>query len=132
MRAGQEEASSRAGAQEENLFRRSDAWRFLSAQHQRHYPIPRDACLLSKGITIFRGPESAGYPMEDPFQVDMITNAAPAYPLLDGSSRYARRSDEDDMRTQIALILEAAQESGCQALILSAFGCGAYSNPPGR
>jgi hypothetical protein len=35
------------------------------------------------------------------------------------------------MKTQIALILEAAQVSGCQALVLSAFGCGAYGNPPG-
>ena len=34
------------------------------------------------------------------------------------------------MKAQIALILEAAQLSGCQALVLSAFGCGAYGNPP--
>ena len=54
---------SGAGAQEENLYRRSDTWRSLAAQHQHHYPIPRDACLLSKDVTIFRGPESIGYPM---------------------------------------------------------------------
>ena len=35
------------------------------------------------------------------------------------------------MQTQIELILEAARQSGCQALVLSAFGCGAYGNPPG-
>ena len=109
---------SGAGAQEENLFRRSDSWRALSTQHTQHYPIPPDACLLSKGVTIFRGPESSGYPIEDPFQVDVITNAAPAHPPLDGSGQYARGRDEDEMRTQIALIFEAAQVSGCQALIL--------------
>ena len=86
---------SGAGAQEENLHRRSDAWRSLAAQHQHHYPIPRDACLLSKGVTIFRGPESTGYPMEDPFQVDVITTAAPAHPPMDGWNQYARRGDED-------------------------------------
>jgi hypothetical protein len=34
------------------------------------------------------------------------------------------------MQMQIELILEAAHLSGCQALVLSAFGCGAFGNPP--
>ena len=70
--------TSGAGAQEENLHRRSDAWKSLHAQRRQHYPIPWDACLLSKGVTIFRGSEAAGYPLEEPFQVDLITSAAPA------------------------------------------------------
>ena len=121
---------SGAGAQEENHHRRSNAWRALAAQQLHHYPVPRDACLLSKEVTIFRGPETAGYPLETPFRVDVITSAAPAHPPLDRRRRYARRRDEEDMQTQVALILEAAHISDCQALVLSAFGCGAYGNPP--
>ncbi len=33
------------------------------------------------------------------------------------------------MQVQIDLILEAAQRCACQALVLSAFGFGAYGNP---
>ena len=122
--------TSGAGAQEENLHRRSDTWKFLHAQRMTYYPIPREACLLSRGVTIFRGSEAAGYPLEEPFQVDVISSAAPAHPPLDSSNQYARWQDEDAMQMQIELILEAAHLSGCQALVLSAFGCGAFGNPP--
>ena len=52
---------SGAGAQEENLHRRSDAVRFTYEQSSQFYPIPREACLLSHGVTVFRGSESDGY-----------------------------------------------------------------------
>eukprot|EP00969_Alexandrium_andersonii_P221445 9780553-Alexandrium_andersonii.AAC.1 len=51
-----------AGAQEEDLHRRTDAWRFLRRQHHRGpdapglYPIHLGRCLLSSGVTVFRGP----------------------------------------------------------------------------
>ena len=35
------------------------------------------------------------------------------------------------MRAQIEVIFEAARQSGCQALVLSAFGWGAFGHPPG-
>ena len=34
------------------------------------------------------------------------------------------------MRTRIALILGAAVHAECDAVVLSAFGCGAFGNPP--
>jgi len=36
----------------------------------------------------------------------------------------------DAMWQRVQLIMEAAEQSKCQALVLSAFGCGAFSNPP--
>ena len=36
------------------------------------------------------------------------------------------------MRTKVQTILEAAAHAGCDAAVLSAFGCGAYGNPPGE
>eukprot|EP00969_Alexandrium_andersonii_P278286 12301947-Alexandrium_andersonii.AAC.1 len=34
------------------------------------------------------------------------------------------------MRAKAQAIVDAAQESGCSIAVLSAFGCGAYANPP--
>ena len=44
--------------------------------------------------------------------------------------RYARLQDQTAMQTQIHLILEAANAGRCNALVPSAFGCGAFGNPP--
>jgi len=119
-----------AGAQEENFHRRSDLGRFLEQQSAAFYPIPPHACLLSREVTIFRGAEAAGYPVIAPFRVDVISSAAPARPALDERGRYRHRRDRDAMWQKVELIMEAAEQSKCQALVLSAFGCGAFANPP--
>lgn len=74
---------SGAGAQEENMHRRSDLVRFTEELQDEHYPIARDACLLSTHVTVFRGPEHHGYPfLQSPFHVTFISCAALAYPKL--------------------------------------------------
>eukprot|EP00969_Alexandrium_andersonii_P348272 15400048-Alexandrium_andersonii.AAC.1 len=46
------------GAQEENLHRRTDAFRFLEQQcGPATHPIPADGCLVSQGVTVFRSRE---------------------------------------------------------------------------
>lgn len=122
---------SGAGAQEENLHRRSDAVRFTDEQRSQFYPIPQDACLLSRGVTVFRGTEVDGYPfLDQPFQVSMISCAAPHGPRLTEDLRYRDLCDKVAMRTKIELIVEAGLRAECDALALSAFGCGAFGNPP--
>mmetsp|Transcript_173280 Transcript_173280/g.555758 ORF Transcript_173280/g.555758 Transcript_173280/m.555758 type:complete len:804 (+) Transcript_173280:54-2465(+) len=122
---------SGAGAQEENLHRRSDAVRFTDEQRSQFYPIPQDACLLSRSVTVLRGTEADGYPfLDQPFQVSMISCAAPHGPRLTGDLRYRDVLDEAAMRTKIELIVEAGVRAECDALALSAFGCGAFGNPP--
>ncbi|CAE8592877.1 unnamed protein product [Polarella glacialis] len=119
-----------AGAQEENLHRRSDACRF-TAQQRRNYPIPEDACLLSRLVTVFRGPEKAGYPfLEQPFKVAMVSCAAISNPRLDRKRMYEDPRAHNIMKLKIALIIDAAVKAGCNAVVLSAFGCGAFGNPP--
>ena len=121
---------SGAGAQEENLHRRSDMYRFLQ-QKRFLYPIPRKGCLLSTNVTIFRGTEQDGYPfLQAPFHATIISCAAIKYPVLDAGMNYIHSSDVEVMRTKISVILGAAVKSGCDAVILSAFGCGAFANPP--
>ncbi|CAJ1401923.1 unnamed protein product [Effrenium voratum] len=120
-----------AGAQEENLHRRSDLVRFLDT---RWYPLPEDKCLVSKDVTVFRGSEKEGYPfLEEKFYVDFLTCAAVRYPHVHVDHcgcRYKYPDDEESMRKKARAILGAATAAHCDAVVLSAFGCGAFGNPP--
>jgi uncharacterized protein (TIGR02452 family) len=119
-----------AGAQEENLHRRSDCSRFLWEQRARCYPIPDDACLLSEQVTVFRGTEECGYPLlKEPFRISVVSCAAINRPRLRGRE-YADLANSTLMRCKIELILEGVVELGCDLAILCAFGCGAFCNPP--
>lgn len=121
------------GAQEENLHRRTDAVRFTARQRKDYYPIPSAACLLSHGVTVFRGTEAEGYRfLAEPFSVSMISCAAIHFPRLTSKREYAFPRDEQEMRVKIRFIIEAARRAGCDAVALSAFGCGAFGNPPER
>ena len=53
---------SGAGAQEEDLFRRSDLHRFLAACPTL-YPLSEGTGLLSRGVTVFRGAEGQAFPL---------------------------------------------------------------------
>ena len=119
-----------SGAQEENFHRRSDLARFTVGQKCENYPIPKDACLLSRRVTIFRGPEDEGYPFQAPCQVSVVSCAAVRKPTLTSQRQYASGCAFEAMRTKIALILDAAVHAECNAVVLSAFGCGAFRNPP--
>ena len=123
-----------AGAQEENFHRRSDAKRFTMDQQHQHYPIQREACLMSTNVTIFRGPEKAGYPFLDkPFKVTMLCCAAINKPALsENHCDYLKEEDREAMRCKIEAIVHAAVESKCDVVILSAFGCGAFGTPPNQ
>lgn len=123
-----------AGAQEENLHRRTDLFRFTLEQQRTSYPIPSQGCLLSKDVTIMRGTEKGGYPFLDPremAQVCVISCAALSHPqLIRNSTDYANESDRETMRAKAAAILQAAASVNCSRVVLSAFGCGAFGNPP--
>jgi len=120
---------SGAGAQEENLHRRSDACRFIAWQRQ-HYPIPAAGCLLSRNVTVFRGKEKDGYPYQRPFQITVLSCAACSHPRLTKDLKYHDSETESEMKNKIDAIIAAAMQSKCNALVLSAFGCGAFGNPP--
>ena len=54
---------SGAGAQEENIHRRSDMFRFLWGRRNALYPLKTGEAIISEGVTVFRGPEESGYPL---------------------------------------------------------------------
>lgn len=98
--------------------------------------------IYSPGVTFFRNNISECYTLrEHPFRCDVITVAALCF---NGKSHYAGinelsyRSDDggftpegrEIMLNKIRTILRLGVEHGNDALVLGAFGCGAYALPP--
>ncbi|CAF3876655.1 unnamed protein product [Rotaria sp. Silwood1] len=143
------------GAQEENLFRRSDYFRsldiglddFLPEQSVRFYcssngqleslsdlktmyPMDEYGAIYTSGLTFFRHSQDTGYDyMEKPLEnVCAIAMAAYRDPKLEGNvlaSKYAVGT-----RKKIENIFAIAYYHKHDSLVLSAFGCGAFHNPP--
>ena len=134
-----------SGAQEENLFRRSNLFASLYqfagyaaqygvAKSEKQYPLDENfGGIYSGDVTVFRSSESSGYTLLDaPFQTSVVSVAAirnPELTKIDGKMRIARHLTEQT-KEKIRTILRIAGKYNHNALVLSAFGCGAYCNPP--
>lgn len=74
---------SGSGAQEENLFRRTNLSHVLTNARHGLYPIREDEAVVCRNVTVFRGPESDGCVMlRAPFQLDFIACPALYHPRL--------------------------------------------------
>jgi hypothetical protein len=143
------------GAQKGNLFRRSDYFRsldvglddFLSRRTDRFfctsdgrleplpephkmYPMEEYAAIYTSGLTFFRQSQDVGYAYLDKPLENVCAIAMAAYrdPKLDGkylSSKYAVGT-----RKKIENVFSIAYHHKHDSLVLSAFGCGAFHNPP--
>lgn len=76
--------------------------------------------------------------MHEPVEIDVVSTAAVAHPrtVLDktsGSGELRLAPDEADLLSaKIRAVLAAARAHGARAVVLSALGCGAFRNPPGK
>lgn len=137
-----------ARAQEETICRRSTLSRSIFAfdasfakrfgyQHRdgNNYPLSNlDFSLIySPEVTVFREGLECTL-MEEPYQVDVITCAA-----LNLGGRYELKLTPDGKmpdaakritRNKIRSIFRVALFRGNDSLVLGAFGCGAFKNPP--
>lgn len=119
-----------AGAQEESIFRRTDYFLHLN---QSLYPI--NGAIYSPEVTVFRHSEANHYEfINEPLKISMIACAAIRHPTLINSDTGVNYSeiDQTNMCLKAELILATALHFGHDAIVLSAFGCGAFRNPPQR
>jgi len=134
-----------AGAQEENLFRRSNLflslYQFATYAEQYglkkskfQYPLDRNTGgVYSSGITVFRGSEKNGYCLlNEPFLTSFV--AVPAInnpPLVKKSGIYYLAPEMvEPTKLKIRTILRIAGKYNHDSLVLGAMGCGAFCNPP--
>lgn len=131
-----------AGAQEENIFRRSNLFRSLYRyapfageygveRDGQQYPMDRNhGGAYSPDVVVFRGLEQDGYPLlEEPYRVSVISVAAMNRPELTPAGEIAPHLVKG-VKNKIRTILNIGLRHGHDSLVLSAFGCGAFRNPP--
>jgi len=134
-----------AGAQEENLFRRSNLYLSLYqyasyanqygiTKHLKSYPLnQRTGGIYSADITVFRGSEKNGYCLlKNPYVVSFISVPAINRPDLIKKNGLFYIVDNlvNPVKEKIRTILRIAGKYKHDSLVLGAFGCGAYANPP--
>lgn len=113
-----------ARSQEENMARRSNLVEMLDV---RHYPLHRTAMLYSSPVTVFKDASYNVLPQF--FDVSVISCAAIRNPKLNKEGVY----HEDQRALMLAKIrgmIHLAIHVGAKRLVLGAFGCGAFNNPP--
>ena len=130
-----------AGAQEECLCRSSNLYPCLNVPYllKNYYKWNRkntgdmgtDALIYTAGVTVFKTDDSIPELMQeaDWFQTDVITSAAPYYDSL-RKKPVTMENLENVFYSRIRNILEVAAANDVDRLVLGAFGCGAFNNPP--
>ncbi|CAF1645686.1 unnamed protein product, partial [Adineta ricciae] len=142
------------GAQEENIFRRSDYYQSLDlevADRERYerlyqsskgdikrakdqdalYPMKEFEAIYTSGITVFRGTEENGYAFLKKPLYDVCAIAMAAYrdPPLTDKNMLQDRSAINTLK-KIENVFTIAHQHNHDCLVLSALGCGAFKNPP--
>lgn len=129
-----------AASQEETLCRQSNLFTALTVAAQSdYYPLPECGGILIKGVTFFRD-DNYDF-LQEPFQADIFASAAydsnlAHQPSPDGHRGYDRPENDSDyeygMKAKMRTLLYVALENGHDALVLGAFGCGAFRNDPAK
>lgn len=134
-------------AQEEQIFYRSDIFLSLFPFHKEmaerfmlddneefkmrdRYPIKKFGGIYTPSATIFRKSEDTGYElMDEPFTLAFVSVAAFRRPPLLNENTLDPHIVVDTMK-KIRTILRIGLLNNHDAIVLSAWGCGAYQNPP--
>ncbi|CAF0757815.1 unnamed protein product [Adineta steineri] len=142
------------GAQEENIFRRSDYYHSLDGDladknrserlyctpkgeqkplvgFANYYPMDEFGAIYTSGITVFRGTEQDGYPYKKEPLYNMCAIAMAAYrdpPLTSNNTLQNRTAMNTHRKIENIFAIGYHQKHDC--LVLSAIGCGAFKNPP--
>ena len=141
-----------SSAQEEAICRCSnlypclntkEMWNGFYGPHRKaDNPLYNDDCIFTPGVKVFKSdsnfPEQL--PEADWWDVDVITCAAPNLRSIPSNrmnpNAGSRKADitYEGLRAlhtaRIQRIFEVAMANGAEVLVLGAFGCGAFCNPP--
>lgn len=142
-----------ANAQEEYLCRASNLFLCLISDQARpfydyhnemiatnseSYFLASDMLIYSSDVTVFRKDE--GYDPKMPeirslqkytdswYTIDVITCAAPFF--SDATSKISDSELKEIFKKRIRNIFETAIQNDVESIVLGAFGCGAFHNPP--
>lgn len=113
------------GAQEESLFYRSVYYQTLKTDF---YPLSDDVAVYSPNVTVFRDSNLTNLPPDQCWTADFVAVAAiRSPPIVNGTlpKELAGLTEK-----KLELIFQTAIKHNHDSLVLSAFGCGAYANPP--
>lgn len=119
-----------ARAQEETICRSSALYATLvgdpmyAAHRTRPLIDSSDWIILSPSVPVFR--TDAGEPLAEPWLADFATCAAPFAPAI------GRQRAADLMESRIRRVLRVAHAYEYEALVLGAWGCGAFGNDTRR
>jgi len=119
-----------ARAQEEVLCRSSILYRTLinDRMYEEHRKRPRpdstDWAIYSPDVPVFRTDD--GTELDQPWLLSFISCAAPYAPAI------GQPESGDLLQRRIHWVLSIAKSFGYSALILGAWGCGAFGNDPHR
>jgi uncharacterized protein (TIGR02452 family) len=81
-------------------------------------------------VTFFRGAESQGsMHLDKPYNIPVISVAALRKPRIEANGEMAQ-AETDITLDKIRTIFRIGIDNGHDSLVLSALGCGAFSNPP--
>lgn len=129
---------SGAGAQEENLFRRSNYVQHLADPNKEFdpkrkpfYRLPEFACVYSTNVLVFRASEAKGYAfLPEPVPFSFLAVAAYPNPKLTPNKQELIPEVAEKAKRKLRNMLAVALIHGHDSLVLSAWGCGAFRNPP--
>jgi uncharacterized protein (TIGR02452 family) len=124
-----------AQAQEESLARSGGLYPCLlrAAPFYEAHRRARDLCyshrmIFSPGVPFFRN--DAGDLLDAPYTADIITAAAPNYGALQANGAAHLHLVPDLLRQRADRVLALAAHHGHTHLVLGAWGCGVFRNPP--
>lgn len=124
-----------AEAQEESLARSSGLYRclleapgFYAFHRSQRDPRYSDRMIFSPSVPVFRG--DGGALLAQPYPVSFVTAAAPNAGAL-GAGHPHVATLPGVLSARAAKVLAVFWASGLRRLVLGAWGCGVFRNPPG-